>query len=104
MIVHFDGTDYDFDLEAMDLAEAKTIYAKTGMTVGGLIKGLADLHPDALRATHWLMLKQAGRLTDMDKENFAVLKFGKAIGDAFDAEEAEENPTEGTPEEVPVQT
>jgi hypothetical protein len=101
MKVNFEGTEYELDIEDIDLSDAMTIYRKTGMTVRALLEGLANVNPDAMRAIHWLMLKQNGRMTDMDKENFAVLKLAVAVNDAF-VEDAKENPTEGTPGEVPV--
>ena len=99
MEVNFEGKDYTFDIEALDLGEARTIKRQTGLTIGQLMKGLADLDPDALASLYWLMLKQNGTVTDPSKVNFPVLKFGEALAAAFEAEEKaqEANPTEAEP-------
>lgn len=104
MLVHFEDQDYDFDIEAITLAEATTIHNMTGLTIKGTLNGLAELHPDALRALYWLMLKQNGKAVDMHKVGFAALKFGEAIGNAFDEEEKRKkaaDPTEA-PEAPPA--
>jgi hypothetical protein len=103
MIIHFEDRDYEFDIEAMDLAEARHIKRQTGMTIRGLLEGMADLDPDALVAAYWLMLKQNGQPSDMNKVNYKVVKFGEALGKAFEEQEAkdEENPTEGATEATP---
>ena len=105
MNIHFEDTDYNFDIEALDLAEARHIKRQTGLTMRGLMDGLTDLDPEALLAIYWLMLKQNGQMSDMNKVNFSVLKFAEAVGSAFEAEaatRAEENPTEGATEAAPA--
>lgn len=104
MLVHFDDQDYEFDIEALDLTEARHIKRQTGLTVKGLMEGLGEMDPEALAALYWLMLKQNGKVTDMHKLNFSVLKFGEAIGAAFEkeAENNDESPTVA-PEAAPSQ-
>lgn len=108
MIIHFEDTDYNFDIEALDLAEARHIKRQTGLSMRGLMDGLADIDPEALVAIYWLMLKQNGQVSDMNKLNFSVLKFAEAVGKAFDEEAAarkateEANPTEGATEAAPA--
>ena len=108
MIIHFDDRDYNFDIEEMDLAESRHIFRQTGLTMKGLLDGLAELNPEALVAVYWLMLKQNGQVSDMNKVNFKVLKFGEAMGKAFDEEAAarkateEADPTEGATEAAPA--
>lgn len=99
MLVNFEGKDYTFDIEALDVSEARTIKRQTGLTVRKLMDGLEDLDPDAMVALYWLMLKQNGTMTDPNKVNFPLLKFGEALAEAFDREsEAQEaNPTEAEP-------
>ena len=94
-VVHFEGQDYNFDIEALDLAQARSIKRQTGMSIRKLLDGLADLDPEALAALYWLMLAQNGKATDISKVNFKILEFGVALNDAMGDEEAEEeNPTE----------
>jgi hypothetical protein len=102
MLVHFEDRDYEFDVEAIDLAEARHIKRQTGLTVKALMEGVSDLDPEALVALYWLMLKQNGQVSDINKVNFPVLKFAEAIGKAFeDAEKEEDRPTEA-PEPAPA--
>lgn len=101
-VVHFEGQDYNFDLEDLDLAQARSIKRQTGMSIGKLLDGLSELDPEALAALYWLMLAQNGKVTDINKVNFKVMEFGKALGDAMGDEEAEENPTEAEPEPAPA--
>lgn len=100
MQITFDGIDYEFDIEAMDRSEASYIYRQAGLTIGALIKGLADFNPDALDAVYWLMLKQNGQVRDIHKlPNYPIVKFGEAIAQAFEAEDKAkgEDPTEAAP-------
>jgi hypothetical protein len=100
MVITFDGQDYEFDIEAITRSEAGYIYRQTELTIGGLLKGLVDLHPLALDALYWLMLKQNGTTRDIHKlPDYPALKFGMALGEAMEAEEptTEEGPTEADP-------
>lgn len=99
MLVNFEGAEYDFDIEAIDVAEASHIKRATGLSVKKMLEGLVEVDPDACKAAHWLMLKQNGKVTDMNKVNFPILKFAEAVGEAYDEETGaqEENPTEAEP-------
>lgn len=93
-VVHFDDRDYDFDIEGMTLAQARSIKRQTGLSVRGLLNGLSEMDPEALGSLYWLMLNQNGITTDISKVNFKVLAFGEALSAAFPADdEGEENPT-----------
>jgi hypothetical protein len=104
MQITFDDETYEFDLEAIDRSEAAYIYRQTELTVGGLLKGLSDIHPVALDALYWLMLKQNGQVRDIHKlPNYPVLKFAEAIIEAFDAEEkAQKKDEEADPTEAAI--
>jgi hypothetical protein len=101
MQITFDDETYEFDLEAMDRSEAAYIYRQTELTIGGLLKGLSDIHPIALDALYWLMLKQNGKVRDIHKlPNYSVIKFAAALIEAFDAEQPDDeeaDPTEADP-------
>lgn len=93
-VVHFEGAEYNFDIEDLNLAQARVIKNQTGMSIRKLLDGLAELDPEALAALYWLMLNQNGKAVDIHKVNFKVMEFGKALDEAFEADgEAEENPT-----------
>jgi hypothetical protein len=100
MQVIFEGETFEFEIEAMTLPEATYLKRQKGMTIKGLIEGLQELDPDALAACYWLMLKQSGKVMDINKlPDFPVIKFGEAIAEAFAAEsEDEEDPTKEAPE------
>lgn len=103
MEITFDDTTYNFDLEAITRTEAAYIYRQTGLTVGGLLKGLSEIHPDAIDALFWLMLKQNGINRDMHKlPDYPVLKFAYALAEAFETEDKEADPTEADPAASPV--
>ena len=100
MEIVFDDTTYNFDLEAITRTEAAYIYRQCGLTIGELLEGLAKIHPTAIDALYWLMLKQNGTTRDIHKlPDYPALKFGMALGEAMEAEEAtkEEGPTEAGP-------
>ena len=90
MLVQFEGQEYQFDIEALDLSEARYIKRNAGLSIKGLMDGLSEMDPDALSALYWLMLKQNGQVQDIGKLNFPLLKFAEALGDAYDRAEAEE--------------
>ena len=95
MLIKFEGSEYEFDLEEMSSQEAKIIKRETGFSLMKLQEGLLELDPDAITAIYWLMHKQNGTAIDMRRADFKVIQFGKAVIDAFaddigDEEEAEE--------------
>jgi hypothetical protein len=97
MNVTFDGEEYKLDLDEIDLSEARYIKRQTGLTLMKLQEGLKEVDGDSLAALYWLMLKQSGKVADLGKLNFAIVKFAAALSDAAEREsekEAEkENPT-----------
>lgn len=98
MLVHFEDQDFQFDLEAMDLSQARYIKRQTGLTVKGLMEGLQEFDGDALVALYWLMKQQNGVAVDVHKVNFPVFKFAEALSKALDAEsESEADPTPEAP-------
>lgn len=100
MLIHFEDQDFEFDIEALTLADARYIKRNCGLTVRGLMDGLAEVDPEAALALFWLMHKQNGQVKDINKlPDFPLLKFAEAIAAAFAAEQGdeEENPTEADP-------
>jgi hypothetical protein len=102
MNVHFEDADFELDIEAMTLAQARAIKKQTGLTIRGLIAGLEDFDPDAMAALYWLMKVQNGVAVDIHKINFDVLKFAEALGNAAGEDEAEEDPTPEAAGEPPT--
>jgi hypothetical protein len=95
MLVDYDGTEYDFDVENITLKQAKAIKDSCGLTLHGLEVGIEEGDPDALRAMFWLMQVSSGVKTSLEDVDFKIVKFSKAIDEAVrkqqaaDAEEAE---------------
>jgi hypothetical protein len=88
MFITFDDQEYSFDIEDITRSEAAYIKRQKGLTLGGLLAGMADLDPDALDGMFWLMLKQNGTVRDINKlPDYPMLKFGEAISEAFAAED-----------------
>ena len=91
MEINYEGTDYTFDLEEIDVMQARRIKKTFGLTLFGLEEGLGVGDPDALAAVYWLMLIQSGQKANMETVNFKLVKFAAAVNDAQKAaEEAEE--------------
>lgn len=93
MIVQFEGRDWDFAFEAIDVAQARYISNTTGLSLRKLFDGLGDLDPAAAVATYWAMKTQNGQVVDANKVNFPILPFIEAVVDGM-RREAEERPTE----------
>lgn len=84
MLVHFEGRDYQFDLDDIDLAEARFIKRQSGLTLYKFQEGIIESDPDCLALAYWLMLKQNGeKMQDPSKMNFKVGQFSGAIGAAY---------------------
>lgn len=90
MQVQFEDKEYSFDMDDIDLRQARAIKRMTGLTLKKFGDGLSEADPDAVAAAYWLMLSQNGIAVDINKLNFNVVKFLDAIGDAGDRERADE--------------
>ena len=86
MLVHYEGTDYEFDIDDLDIGQASMLKRKYGLTLLSLQKGLLEGDPDALRAVYWLMLTQNGKRVNIDNVQFKIVKFANAIQAAVEAE------------------
>lgn len=103
MNVYFDDQQYVFDLDEIDVSQARYVKRKFGMTLMDLEEGLDRADPECLVALYWLMLAQNGKVVDPDKVNFKLVKFGIALRKASEAE-AEANPTQVQDEVVQEKT
>lgn len=90
MKLDYEGTEYSFDLEDITVQQARTIKASCGLTLLGLEAGLEAGDPDALRAIFWLMLCQNGETPDIDRVDFKIVKFAKALDAQANAESKED--------------
>lgn len=85
MKVTFEGTDFEFDLEDITVAQAKVIKVHRGLTMLGLQNGIGEGDPDALAALYWLMHAQSGIQCNPDNVDFKLLAFTKALSEAMTA-------------------
>jgi len=92
-----EGKEYTFDLEEITVQQARTIKSQCGITLLGLEEGLENGDPDALRAIFWLMLCQNGEPADIDRVDFKIVKFAKAMDIAAVAEAEAAKATEEPP-------
>lgn len=83
MLVDYDGTEYELDLDEMDVKQARTIKVATGLTVMALQKGMLEVDPDALVGLYWYMMVSNGVKCDIRRVNFKVGKFANALSDAI---------------------
>lgn len=98
MVIHFDGKDYQFDPEEIDVRQAMVIKVKTGLNLLQWQAALEQADVDAIKALYWLMLAQNGVAADIDMVNFKLVKLMNAFNDAQKAEgEQEEDPTSPEP-------
>jgi len=80
MIVKFNSREYELDLEGMEVEHARVILKyNSKLTLKGLGEGIAEGDPDALTATYWLMLKQAGEDHNINTLSFKPMKFLLAV-------------------------
>jgi hypothetical protein len=100
MKVSYDGTDYEFSMDDLDVAQATTIKRKYQFSLLSLEDGLKEGDVDALRCVYWLMLAQNGVRQNIDNVNFKVVPFINALQKATADEAAaradtdEESPKE----------
>jgi hypothetical protein len=99
--VIYDGQDYEFSLDEIDVSQATLIYRKYSLTLLGLETGLREGNPDALRAIYWLMLTQAGQKVNIDNVSFKIVKFANAIQAAVESQAEADAEKPDTPKEEP---
>ena len=94
MHLTYEDKEYTFDLEEITVAQAKIMKKSCGLTLMGLEEGLGQGDPDALRAVYWLMLCQNGDPQDIDRVDFKIVKFARAMDAAQPDEVKSEVPKE----------
>lgn len=88
MLVHYEGKDYEFDIDDLDIVQATMLQRKYKLNLLSLQRGLLEGEPDALRAVYWLMLMQNGQRVNIDNVQFKIVKFANAIQEAVERENA----------------
>ncbi len=82
MKITYRDKEYEFDLDAIDVAQAKVIKVHCGLTLKGITEGMGELDPDAMRAAYWLMHAQSGIPCDIDRINFPLVEFATSVVNA----------------------
>lgn len=95
MIIKFEDAEWKLDLDDVDVNQARFVKRNTGMTLLDLEEALERVDPDAMAVLYWLMKNQSGVTVDLNKVNFKIVAFGKAINAAqiAEAEALAANPT-----------
>lgn len=91
MVINFEGHAYSFEVDNIDLQQARYLKRQLGLTFRQFQDGLKELDPDALAGLYALLVMQNGKAVDVHKVNFKLVEFA----DAFSAaqEDEKENPT-----------
>lgn len=99
MKVNYEGRIYDFDMQEMDVQDARQMEEVGIPNLLALEEGLGEGSLNALAVAYWQMLRQSGdtdaRLADV---RFKPLKLVKAFADAAKAQPA---PKAGSPSRKP---
>lgn len=78
----YEDQEYTLDIEDIDLRQAIIIKDKCDLTLMTLEDGLNNGDPQALKALFWLMMAQNGDEQDIDRVNFKIVKFARALDEA----------------------
>jgi hypothetical protein len=100
--ITFEGREWEFSLEAIDLKQGVAIHLAYGFTLDAWFRALGDTDPRALQCLWWLMLQQDGQVMPIQDANCGLIALAAAFGDAQDAEdEAEPEPDPTSPPSPP---
>lgn len=89
MIITFEGRDWDFDEDDLDVKQATVLWKTYQMTISEWSRGFATMDQRAYHFTYWLMLAQNGEKKPIEGCNPPIIQFISAVTDARIAEAAE---------------
>jgi hypothetical protein len=104
MKIAYDGTDYEFDQQAVTIDEWRALKRKYSMTPGAFQAAVDEADPDASTFLYWVMLRQNGKDQGVplsDNIKLDIVKLNNAFAEAVQAEAAaakedpEPDPTTG---------
>jgi hypothetical protein len=85
--VKYDDKIYSFDMDDITVQQLKTLFSHMGgMTLASLEQGLQVGDPNSLTAIFWLMMENSGNSMPLDRVDFKVVRFFRALNDAAVAE------------------
>jgi phage tail tube protein FII len=99
MIIDYDGSEYEFELEDITLPQATRIFKAYNMSLLELEVGMQMGNPNALRAAYWVMLDQNGDKRPLDRLSFKPVKFARALNAAIKAETEAQEEDEDSPKD-----
>jgi alpha/beta superfamily hydrolase len=104
LIIDYEGQQYPFDMDDMDIRQALKIEKHIGGTMGDFTEGLTDtIRADCYQALGWLIF-HAGDSTPIETVNFKFGKLSKAFAAAAAKEAAEEAAAKAAAGELPDPT
>ena len=95
----FEGREWEFDLEAIDIKQAVAMHLAYGFTLDGWFTALADTDPRAFQCLWWLMLQQDGQVMPVKDANCKLMALSVAFAEAKAAQDAQ---GEAAPEPDPT--
>lgn len=108
MKINFEGRDWEFDEDLIDVKQATVLYLTYHMTLKDWIAGIGQVDQRALHFTYWLMRAQNGIVEPIADCNPKIISFAAAYGEARDAvakaEEAAKKAAEAEAAAVAVPT
>jgi hypothetical protein len=90
--ITYEGTVYDLDMDEIDVKQAQKIEKHIGGDLTAWEEGMARASADCLQALGWLIFN-GGDSTPIADVNFKVMKLGRAMAEAQQAEADEPGPT-----------
>lgn len=85
MKINFEGREWDFDEDEIDVRQATVLYLTYQMTIRDWIGGVGEVDQRSLHFTYWLMLQQNGVVKAIADCNPKIIAFGVAYGEAREA-------------------
>jgi hypothetical protein len=104
LIIDYEGQQYPFDMDDMDIRQALKIEKHIGGTVGDFTEGLTQtIRADCYQALGWLIF-HGGDQTAIADVNFKFGKLSRAFAAAAEKEAAEEAAAKEAAGELPDPT
>jgi hypothetical protein len=104
LIIDYEGQQYPFDMDDMDIRQALQIEKHIGGTMGDFTEGLTEtIRADCYQALGWLIF-HGGDSTPIANVNFKFGKLSRAFGAAAEKEAAEEAAAKKAAGELPDPT
>jgi hypothetical protein len=91
--ITYEGQVYDLDMDEIDVKQASKIEQHVGGTLTEWEEGMGKASVRCLQALGWLIFTGGDLSADIADTNFKVMKLGKAVAAAQQAEADEPRPT-----------